>query len=137
MASPRAGKRTTMVAKDMSVSPFRAGLACRCPRCGEGKLFESIATLTVSERCGRCGLSFAFIDPGARPAVVAIMILGFVVLGAALLVEFRLAPPLWLHVALWTPVTLVLALGLLRPLKATLIALQYKYKAGADPAAED
>jgi uncharacterized protein (DUF983 family) len=62
--------------------------------------------------------------------VFAIFILGFVVLGAALWVEFRLGPPVWVHVALWGLLTPLLALLLLRVLKATLIALQYKHAAG-------
>ena len=60
----------------------------------------------------------------------AIFILGFLVLGGALWVEFRLEPPIWVHVVLWGVLTPLLALGLLRLLKAGLIALQYKHKAG-------
>ena len=65
------------------------------------------------------------------------MILGFLILGAALIVEFKLNPPLWLHVVLWTPITLIVALGLLRPLKALLIALQYHHKAELGRIAKD
>jgi uncharacterized protein (DUF983 family) len=109
-------------------SPFAAGLAARCPRCGQGPLFRS--GLVLREACGRCGLSYAFADSGDGPAVFAIFILGFLVLGSALVVEFRLQPPVWVHVLLWGVLTPILALGLLRVLKATLIALQYKHKAG-------
>ena len=119
------------------VSPFKAGLACRCPRCGEGRLFKPGLSLDVAEACARCGQSFAFADAGDGPAVFAIILLGFLMLGAALIVEFRFAPPLWLHVAIWTPVTLLLAFGLLRPMKATLIALQYKNKAALGQRAKD
>ena len=59
----------------------------------------------------------------------AILVLGFIVLGAALIVEFKLAPPFWLHLLVWPPVTLGVAFALLRPLKAVLIALQYAHKA--------
>jgi uncharacterized protein (DUF983 family) len=62
--------------------------------------------------------------------VFAIFILGFLVLAGALLVEFRLQPPVWVHFLLWGMLTPLLALGLLRVLKATLIALQYQHKAG-------
>ena len=62
-------------------------------------------------------------------AVFAIFILGFLVLGCALLVEFKIGPPVWVHVLLWGILTPLLALGLLRVLKGTLIALQYKHKA--------
>jgi uncharacterized protein (DUF983 family) len=111
-----------------SPSPFAAGLAARCPRCGQGPLFRS--GLVLREACERCGLSYAFADSGDGPAVFAIFILGFVVLAGALLVEFRLQPPVFVHVLLWGVLTPILALGLLRVLKATLIALQYKHKAG-------
>jgi uncharacterized protein (DUF983 family) len=75
-------------------------------------------------------LSYAFADSGDGPAVLAIFVLGFLVLGGALLVEFRLEPPVWVHVVLWGVLTPLLALGLLRVLKASLIALQYKHSAG-------
>ena len=50
---------------------------------------------------------YGFADSGDGPAVFAIFILGFLVLGGALLVEFRLEPPVWVHLVLW---------GLLTPL---------------------
>lgn len=111
------------------VSPVAAGLACRCPRCGSGALFKSALSLEVRERCVACGLDLKFVDPGDGPAVFAILILGLVILGGALWVEFRLNPPWWVHVVLWGPITLLVAFGLLRPLKGVLIALQYHHKA--------
>jgi uncharacterized protein (DUF983 family) len=109
-------------------SAFVAGPRARCPRCGEGALFRS--GLALREKCERCGLSFAFADAGDGPAVFAIFILGFLVLGGALLVEFRLNPPVWVHVALWGLLTPALAFFLLRTLKGLLIALQYRHRAG-------
>lgn len=111
------------------VSPFAAGLSCRCPRCGRGDLFAGLFSLDVRDACEGCGLKYKFVDSGDGPAVFAIMILGFVILGAALVVEFRFSPPLWVHAVLWVPITLLVAFGLLRPLKGLLIALQFKHKA--------
>lgn len=108
---------------------LRAGLFGRCPRCGKGALFQGPLTLSIRERCPSCGLDFRFVDPGDGPAVFAILILGFLVLGAALVLEFKVAPPVWVHVVLWGPVTLALGFLLLRPLKATLVALQFHHKA--------
>lgn len=119
-----------MSTHDLATSIFEAALKGRCPRCGQGQLFGGPLTLSLRPRCGRCGLDYAFIDTGDGPAVFAILILGFLVLGGALLVEFGIGPPLWVHVLLWGPITLVLAFGLLRLLKSTLIALQFKYRAG-------
>lgn len=108
-------------------SPYVAGLLARCPRCGQGPLFRS--GLVLREKCGACGQSYAFADSGDGPAVFAIFILGFVILGGALLLEFRVGPPVWVHVVLWGLVTPLFAFVLLRVLKATLIALQFKHKA--------
>src|SRR5262245_2265110 len=108
-------------------SPFLSGLKGRCPRCGVGPLFER--GLALRAGCSRCGLSYAFADAGDGPAVFAIFILGFLVLGGALLLEFKLHAPLWLTFVLLGVATPALAFGLLRVLKATLIGLQYKHKA--------
>ena len=104
-----------------------AGLKGCCPRCGKGALFKN--GLVLRDKCERCALSYGFTDSGDGPAVFAIFILGFLVLGGALLVEFRLHPRVWVHVVAWGLLTPLLAFLLLRVIKATLIAQQYKHKA--------
>ena len=108
-------------------SVLAAGLKARCPRCGEGALFRR--GLVVRDTCERCGLSFAFADSGDGPAVFGILILGFVVLGGALILEFKVGPPVVVHALVWGLLTPLVAFFLLRVLKATLIALQFKHKA--------
>jgi uncharacterized protein (DUF983 family) len=115
--------------QDPRTSVLRASLLGRCPRCGQGALFKGGMTLDIHDGCPSCGLDYRFIDSGDGPAVFVIMILGFVMLGAALTLEFTLHPPIWVHGLLWVPATLLLAFGLLRPLKAGLIALQFRNKA--------
>jgi uncharacterized protein (DUF983 family) len=109
------------------VSPIIAGLKCRCPRCGEGKLFSG--PLNMREKCDHCGLDYKFVDTGDGPAVFAIFILGFLCVGGALVAEFKFGVPWWMHVLLWGILTPIFAVFLLRFLKATLIALQFKNKA--------
>ncbi len=109
------------------VSPISAGLACKCPRCGRGRLFRGF--LTVADTCGDCGLDLKKADSGDGPAVFLIFILGALVVPAALLFEARLEPPYWLHLVVWPPVILGGTIALLRPMKATLIALQYHHRA--------
>jgi len=108
-------------------SVLRAGLLGLCPRCGKGPLFSSF--LNLRDKCTACALSYKFIDTGDGPAVFAIFILGFLVLGGALWVEFNIHPPYWVHVLLWGVVTPLLALAVLRFLKSLLIVLQYRNKA--------
>lgn len=109
-------------------SPFATGLACRCPRCGRGKLFEGF--LKVRSVCPSCGLDLAWADAADGPAVFVIFIVGGIVTALALLTESWFAPPYWVHLVIWSPVILIGSIALLRPMKATLIALQYRHKAG-------
>lgn len=109
------------------VSPFSAGLGCKCPRCGKGKLFSGFLDLAPS--CDKCGLDYSFADAGDGPAVFVILFAGFVVVALAFWVEATYSPPLWVHALLWIPLTLIVSLGMLRPLKGLMVALQYRNKA--------
>ncbi len=104
-----------------------AALACRCPRCGQGKLYDGI--LTIKPACTACGLDLRAHDTGDGPAALVILLLGTIVVGLAFWVEFRFEPPLWVHAVLWPVVTLPLALLMIRPLKAALVALQFRHRA--------
>ena len=108
-----------------AVSMLRAALGCRCPRCGQGKLFAGL--LNVRRACEVCGLDLSAQDAGDGPAVFVILFLGLIVVGLAALVEIRFSPPMWVHLVLWTPLILGGAVAMLRPLKAGLIALQYRH----------
>jgi uncharacterized protein (DUF983 family) len=103
------------------------GLAGRCPRCGEGRLFAGF--LRVQPKCPSCGLDYSFADAGDGPAVFVIFIAGFIVAGAALITETLYQPPLWVHALLWGPLTVLVCLGPLRPLKGMMIGLQHHFQA--------
>jgi uncharacterized protein (DUF983 family) len=109
------------------VDPFKAGLTCSCPRCGQGRLFDGL--VKIRPACSNCGLDYSFADSGDGPAVFVIMIIGFIVVGLALWLEVNYSPPIWLQLIIWIPLAIVLCLWLLRVMKATLIALQYKNNA--------
>jgi uncharacterized protein (DUF983 family) len=107
------------------VSVTRAALLCRCPRCGEGPLFAGL--LAVRPSCAACGLDLSAQDAGDGPAVFVIFFLGIIVVGLAAWVELKFGPPLWVHALLWTPLIVAGAIAMLRPLKAGLIALQFRH----------
>ena len=108
------------------VPPLLAGLRCRCPRCGEGALF--VGLLQVRETCPDCGLDLRAHDAGDGPAIFVILLLGALVVTGALVVEVKFSPPLWIHAALWPIFILGGAIAMLRPFKATLIALQFRHR---------
>ncbi len=86
--------------------------------------------LTLLPECKSCGLNLAKNDSADGPAVFLIFILGFLLVPAALLLENIAAPPLWVHAILWGAIALGLTVGSLKPLKAYIIALQYKHRPG-------
>lgn len=110
------------------VSPYVAGLACRCPRCGKGKLYAGF--LTLRQSCDVCGLDYAFMDSGDGPAVFVILIVGAIVAGSALVVEVKYQPPYWVHAIIWLPMICILSFFLLSFMKSLLLVLQYKHSAG-------
>ena len=109
-------------------NPLLAGLAGRCPNCGEGHLFEGF--LKVAPSCEACGFDLAGADSGDGPAVFIILIAGFIVAFAALFTEIAFHPPVWVHLVVWLPLTAVLCLVMLRPAKGLLLAAQFANKAG-------
>ena len=109
------------------VSPIKAGLGCKCPKCGKGKLYDGF--LEFAKKCSVCGLDYSDFDSGDGPAVFIILILGFFTVGMALFVEVNFQPPLWLHAIIWAPIIIGGSIGMLRPAKGLIIAMQYLYNA--------
>jgi len=112
---------------DPPVSILRAALTCRCPRCGRGRLFRNL--LEVRDRCEICDLDLRECDTGDGAAVGVVLVLGAIIVALAFWVEFRFSPPLWVHAVLWPAVTIPLAILMMRPAKAALVALQYRHRA--------
>ncbi len=109
-----------------SVSPIAAGLRSRCPRCGDGRLFDGY--LKVAARCESCGLELSKTDPGDGPAVFVIFIVGALVVPVAFILEFS-GVAFWLNMLISLPLAIGLTLALLPLFKSALIALQFHHKA--------
>lgn len=109
------------------VSPYAAGLAGKCPRCGDGALFKGY--LALRETCAVCGLDLAKADSGDGPAVFVIFIVGFLAVALAFVLRFVFDAPIAVAFLVSAAATAAFTLALLRPFKATLIALQYQHKA--------
>lgn len=99
-----------------------------CPRCGQGPLFHGY--IALRKECPACRLDYAMFDAGDGPMVFGILIVGAIVCGLALWVEFTFQPPLWVHAVLWLPLSCLLTAIFLRLSKSALLVLQYKHKAG-------
>nr|WP_234419434.1 DUF983 domain-containing protein [Sphingomonas sp. EC-HK361] len=104
--------------------PIDSGLKGVCPRCGAPTLFAG--PIRFADRCRACGLDFSTFNVGDGPAAFLTLILGTIVVILAITVELTLHPPLWLHMLIWIPVTLVGVVASLRLAKGWLIALEYR-----------
>jgi uncharacterized protein (DUF983 family) len=114
----------------MDVDLLISALKCKCPRCRKGNLYRSALDLNVNDSCASCGLDFTKNDSADGPAVFLIFILGFLLVPIAIAFEFAFNPPLWVHAVLWSIVAVGLTMGMLKPLKSYIIALQFKHRPG-------
>ena len=101
----------------------RRGFRGRCPRCGEGKLFR--AFLKVDNACSVCGQDFTPHRADDLPAYLVIVIVGHIVVPLALMIETEYAPPVVLQLAIYLPLTLIISLVLLQPVKGAVVGLQW------------
>lgn len=102
---------------------MKRGFRGRCPRCGEGKLFR--AFLKVDDHCSVCGQDFTPHRADDLPAYLVIIIVGHIVVPAALWIETNFAPAVGLQLAIYLPFTFVASLLLLQPVKGAVVGLQW------------
>lgn len=81
------------------------GAALKCPACGTGAMFRRY--LKVADACPHCGEALHHHRADDAPPYFTIVIVGHIVVGLMLAVEMAYRPPLWLHAALWLPLTLI------------------------------
>ena len=112
------------------------GAMHKCPACGTGALYWRF--LKVADACPKCGEELHHHRADDAPPYFTIVIVGHIVVGLVLAVEMAYRPPLWVHAALWMPLTVILALVLLPSIKGALIGLQWALRMhGFDPNATE
>ncbi|MPZ57782.1 MAG: DUF983 domain-containing protein [Rhizobiales bacterium] len=99
------------------------GVLGRCPCCGKGRMFR--AFLKIADRCSACGEELHHHRADDFPAYLVIVMVGHIVVPMVYSVETQFRPPEWVHLALWLPLTLGLALALIQPVKGAVVALQW------------
>lgn len=110
----------------------KRGILGRCPNCGQGRLFGKF--LKVVDECSVCHEQFRHHRADDAPAYVVILIVGHIIVPLALLVEKLYQPPHWLAFSIWLPLTLLMSLALLQPVKGMIVAWQWAQRMhGFDP----
>jgi uncharacterized protein (DUF983 family) len=100
------------------------GALCRCPKCGEGKLFR--AYLKVNDNCPVCGEDFSHHRADDLPPYLSIVIVGHLLIFALLDIEMThpdVNPMVYL--ATLVPLAIVLPLAMLPSIKGAVVGLQW------------
>ncbi len=100
------------------------GAVGRCPACGRTRLFTGY--LRVAEACGECGAPLGQVPADDGPPIFTILIAGAAVVTLLVVMESSMSLSIWTEVAILVPLTLVLALGLLRPIKGATLGLMLR-----------
>ncbi len=112
------------------------GAIGRCPNCGEGRMFR--AYIKVADKCNACGEDLHHHRADDAPPYFTIFIAGHFVVPLMLAVEKLYAPALWIHMAVFLPLTIALCLALLPICKGAVVGLQWAlYMHGFDPNSDE
>ena len=107
---------------------IKLALQNKCPQCGQASLYETALSFDIRDQCPECELDLSKHDIGDGAVIFLLFILGFLLVPLALLMEWAVSPPLWVHAVLWGLVALGLTLWMMRPVKAYIIALELKHR---------
>ena len=101
------------------------GMLGRCPSCGKSHLFNGF--LRVVPECRNCGAPLGLARADDAPPYFTILIVGHIVIPAMLIMQKMADPPTWLLSAIFVPLTVVLAIGLIRPVKGATVGLMLSF----------
>lgn len=108
------------------------GMACKCPKCGEGKLFR--AYLKTADECSNCGEVFSHHRADDLPPYIAIFIVGHIIIAAMLHIEMIMTVNPMTYMVVLVPLSIVMPLALLPSIKGAVVALQWSMRMhGFDP----
>jgi uncharacterized protein (DUF983 family) len=99
------------------------GVLCRCPNCGDGRLFG--AFLKPVDRCSVCGEEIFHHRADDLPPYLVILVLGHLVVGGYMIADTLHHLPVWATLAIWVPITILAALMIIQPIKGGVIGLQW------------
>src|SRR5271167_755647 len=97
------------------------GILGRCPACGRTHLF--VGFLTIVRECASCHAQLGTAHADDAPPYFVILITGHIVIPAMLIMQKFHDPTTLELTVIFVPLTLLLAVGLLRPVKGGVLAV--------------
>ena len=84
--------------------------------------------MKFAESCRACELDFSSFNVGDGPAAFLILIIGAILVPAALVTDGMFSPPWWVHL-IWIPIGIGLTVFGLRWAKSLLLTQEYVHRA--------
>lgn len=99
------------------------GLCKRCPRCGHGSLV--VQYLKPTSGCPECGEAYDSIRTDDFAPWLTVLMLGHLLMPAAVSLERLVHPPLWVHLVVWVPLGIEMVIVLLPRAKGLALGLMW------------
>jgi uncharacterized protein (DUF983 family) len=115
-------KTTTLVDRTIGQAMWR-GTLCRCPHCGQGKMFR--AYLKVSDECDVCGEELSHHRADDFPPYIAIMIVGHLLVGVMMHMDMVWRVSAMTYMLSMIPLAIILPLIMLPSIKGAIVGLQW------------
>lgn len=114
--------KATVEQRDLGQAMWR-GTTCKCPHCGQGKMFR--AYLKVAENCNVCGEQLDLHRADDFPPYIAIMIVGHILVAVMLHMDmtWHVNPLTYLYTMI--PLAVILPLAMLPSIKGAIVGLQW------------
>ena len=99
------------------------GFLNTCPACGGGKLFRGF--LKPVDNCPACSEEMFHQRADDLPPYLVIFVVGHVAVGGFMMTDLVFPMSMWLHLAIWAPLTALAGLFSIQPIKGGVIGLQW------------
>jgi uncharacterized protein (DUF983 family) len=101
----------------------KRGMLNTCPACGSGRLFGKF--LKPVDHCASCNEELFHHRADDLPPYIVVVILGHVMLGGYMMTDLVFPASTWIHLMIWVPLSILIALLIIQPIKGGVIGLQW------------
>jgi uncharacterized protein (DUF983 family) len=124
-----------MMAEITAMEAIKRGLTGHCPACGKGRIFGK--WLKVNDTCPDCGEPLHHHRADDFPAYIVVLLSGHVVVPLMIYFERAYSPAYLTHMLIWIPLTLLICMIALQPVKGAVVGVQWQMGLHGFSAAKD
>jgi uncharacterized protein (DUF983 family) len=123
------------MAENTVMAAIKRGLKGRCPACGKGRIFGK--WLKVNDTCADCGEPLHHHRADDFPAYIVVLLAGHIIVPLMIYFERAYSPATLTHMLIWIPLTVLICMAALQPVKGGVVGLQWQMGLHGFSAAKD